>query len=68
MTTNGVHSCQNGGAHPCGHRREEPASGCKHGYDHERERRPRHPRAGLGGGECLHQSREDHPKLYRRGQ
>ena len=45
-----------------------PASGSGHGGGDEPKRRPRHSRAGLCGGECLHQGREDHPELHRCGQ
>ena len=61
-------SAGQGRLHPRGHRYGEPPAGGGHGSDHEPERRPRHSRAGLCGGECLQQGREDHPELHRRGQ
>ena len=72
----GVHPHQHGAPgsagqgrlHPRGHRYGEPASGGGHGGGDEPKRRPRHSRAGLCGGERLHQGREDHPELHRRGQ
>src|SRR5699024_5891984 len=49
-------------------RRKEPLAGGGHGGGDEPKRRPRHSRAGLRGGERLHQGRKDHPELHRRGQ
>ena len=54
--------------HPGGHRREVPPPGGRHGGLHERRRRPRHARSQLRGRKRLHQGREDHPILHRRGE
>ena len=52
----------------CGHRYGFAASGGENGGGDEPERRFWHTRAGLCGGERLHEGGQDHPELYGRGQ